>query len=853
MNRRSARTPYASKLFAAILLLLSPLGQAQVAPLASVGQPGSGPADGAEPWAVVQNPAALAGARGWLLGLRHTELAADSGLAFLGSAAGRGSGLYVAGPMPYLSRFAIGGGLEILRPGAAPLPELTGKLTLALAYRLFPQLTLGLSYGHLFASKAAPSYDGLNTFGMSARLTAGRFLAAGLVLHDLPAPRPADPAAPGVERSYELELLTRPVGDRRFELAAGVRVGEESHILWPRLRLWARPLPGLGIGIDGMLAARFERADPMPSGLDYRVGIGLELDFAHVGASGFLSFGGSGGSAPSTVALAGGSAALRLSFESYPALWRGPDRVYKIELGNSSSESLLRLFAALRALERDPRARGVVVLANGFGGGWGVADEMRQSLSRLRAAGKRVVVYGADLSQRELYIASAAERIYLDPIGSVHMAGISQSNFYVKESIERLGVRADLLRVGAYKSAPEMWTRSEPSEPARAQRQALVDDLFERLCESVASGRRLPRQKVAELVERGLFSARAAVEAGLVDGIATGEQVEEHLSTLLGEAVRITALERPVEHPASYAPPGVAVVLVEGDLTSGRSHRLPIVNLRVAGAETLLETLASLEADPQIRAVVLRVDSPGGSALAADLLARQVIELSQKKPVVCSFGDVAASGGYYLSAPCSVLFTNPSTTTGSIGIFGGKVDASGLLSWLGVRRVSLQRGSHADQESPFRPYTDAERALVLARLRQGYDRFVEIVMKGRHLSAEEVEARAAGRVWSGSQAVSQRLCDRTGGLMDAVAEARKRAGLAPEGSSPIFYYPRQPANLLSSLLGLPSDLFGAAAAAEQSSVERLLSSALELLPGLKAALLLLDSEVLMRLDTDPPR
>ena len=818
--------------------------RAQPSAMQSVGQSGAGVADGAEPWGVVLNPASIAMARGFLLGLRDTELQSDSALPRLG-AAGRGTGFYVVHPLPYLSRLVAGGGLEILRPGISSLPAIDGKLTLDLAYRIFDSLSLGLSYAHLFSSDTATSYDGLDTLNLGVRVTGGRFFAAGLMLHDLPAPHPRDATLPAIERSYELEVLLRPIGDQRVELGAGLRVYEQTQVLQPRFRLWARPVAGLGIGIDSTLAL----GGPTAANLEYRIGVGLSLDFANIGASGFALFGSSSGQA---AGLHGGSVAVRASFERYPALYRGPGRVYKIELHGKRGESMLRLLAALRELERDSRARGVVMLVSGFGGGWGVADELRQAILRLRAAGRHVVAYGADLSDREYYIATAAERIYLDPIGSVRLAGISNSGFFVKEALDKLGVRADLLRVGDFKSAPEMWMRSEPSDAARQQRQSLIDDLFARLVDAVSSGRQLPLAHVKELVERGLFPAQLAVRMKLVDAVATGEEVEEHLAQLIGEPLQLSLLESLPAHPASYAPPGVAVISVDGDITEGRSRRVPLLDLRIAGGQSLLEALYEAGRDPQVRAVVLRVDSPGGSALISDLLARQVAVLSRVKPVVCSFGDVAASGGYYLAAPCSVIFTDPSTTTGSIGIFGGKVDLSGLLSMLGVRRVTLQQGSHADLETPFRPYSDVERTLVGERLQQGYDRFLEIVMRGRHFTRLEAEARAQGRVWSGSQAIEQKLCDRSGGFMDAVAEARKRAGLSAdgEGHSPLFFYPKSESSLLSRILGLPDLVENAAA---PSDFEKLLQATSGLLAGFKTALLLLDSDLLMRLDGEAPR
>ena len=829
------------------------------APLLGLAQPGTGAADGAEPWSLVVNPAALGETEGLLLGLRHSETLEGPGDGH--GFSGRGTGLYAARHLPFFTRFKVGGAIEILRPPIAGQPAVAGLLSLGIAYRLARDFTIGLRYGHLFAPVDAPSYDGLDTVSLGARLRVGRYAALGVVLHDLNAPRPRDPiAAPG-QRSYEAELLARPLADERLEIAAGVRFAEETRELWPRFRLWARPIAGLGLGAEASLV--YTTTAP----LDYRVGIGAQLDFQRVGASLFGLFGsshGSGGAAePGAVAFHGGSLALRVSSERYPAVWTGTRRLYKVELAGARGLRLLRLLAQIRAVETDSRAQGVVVLLGDLPGAWGVADEIRDALLRLRAAGKRVFAYGADFSTRDYYVASAAEKIFLDPVGFVRVAGISQGGFFLKDSLEKIGLRAEILRIGDFKSAPEMWTRSEPSEPARTQRQAVVDDLFGRLTAAVQSGRKLPAERVDKLIERGLFPAQRALTEQLIDGIATGEQVEEQLNTLLGSA-RILPLptEDQAPRPRSYAPLGVAVIHVDGDLTAGRSRSLPLpfLNMRIAGGDTLLGAIAQAQQSPQVRAVVLRIDSPGGSALLADVLARQIEELRKVKPVICSFGDVAASGGYYIAAPCHEIFTNPSAITGSIGIYGGKVDTSALLGWLGARRATVQRGAHADVESIYRPYTDEERALVQERLQQGYDRFVDVVVRGRGLPRETVDGLGRGRVWTGAMAVTHKLADRTGGLMDAVAAARRRAGLSPEGADPgvdgaLFYYPQRQQSLLAGLVGLLPDLLHGqqgdsegGALADVGLLAAAWRQALALVPGLPGVLALLDDPVQMRLD-----
>jgi protease-4 len=368
----------------------------------------------------------------------------------------------------------------------------------------------------------------------------------------------------------------------------------------------------------------------------------------------------------------------------------------------------------------------------------------------------------------------------------------------------------------------------------------------------VTQARQLPPGRIDELIERSLFVPEAARAARLVDSVASAEQVESQLETLMGGAVTL-GLPSPPSRPRSWAPPGIAVVHVEGDISEGKSRAVPFLDLKTVGGETLTQALAEVERDSQVRAVVIRVDSPGGSALWADLLARQVSQLRKVKPVVCSFGDLAASGGYYLAAMCGEIFTNPSTITGSIGIYGGKVDVSGLLSLLSAKRVSIQHGSHADMDGPYRPYSDAERQLVTERLQQGYDRFVNTVAAGRRLSYGEVDAMARGRVWTGSQAVSRKLCDKTGGLGDAIAAARARAGMpSRESEDELRFFPRAQPGVLDRLLDLAPDLLTSGAAVGESlpGLAPLLNGLVGLVSPLGAALLLTREAVLTRLDGD---
>lgn len=815
-------------------------------PLSSVTSPGSGVADEAEPWAVTLNPASLRGLSGFSLGLRHSELTDQIRWA------GRGTGLYAAMPLPIVRAVKVGAAVEVLRSHDV---DTLGKLTLALAHSPVWWASIGLSYGYSLGSLSNRSfYGGLHTVGLGLHLRPSRRLGLGLMLHDLNEPKPDRPdrseRLPEIPRSYELEALLQPLGDSRWDVGLGVRIaqrtvdssGTRASEVSPRLRLWVRPVRGLGIGLEGSSVLMKGSVEPVA----WRASVGLSVDFARVGVSVFQHL---GLGLDSPVGYHGGSVAVRISQERYPSIWAGPKSVLRVHLGEYSGRDQLRLLLALRQLTEARHIEGVLVVVSNVAGGWGQAFELRQALTLLRKSGKRVVAYAADLGTREYYIASAADEILLDPAGLVRLSGIVQTTTHLREALDRLGVKVELLRVGQFKASPESFTRDGPTEPSRAQRQGLVDDLSQRVVTEIAQSRRLSVAEVEALLARGQHLPMLARSVGLVDAIAEQDAVEERLRALFGQGLRISSLPGP-ERSRSARPSGVAVVEVTGDLTEGRSLTVPYLDFQTIGAQTLSAALDQVASDARIEAVVLRIDSPGGSALAADMLARQVKQLRQRKPVVCSFGDMAASGGYYMAAPCQEIFADPLTVTGSIGIYGGKVDVSALLGKLAVERARYVHGEHADMATPFRPYSDAERALVQEQLQAGYDRFLEVVGNGRQLTRKELEPLAEGRVFSGGQAAARRLVDKLGGLADAVARARELASLSSEKEQAVFFYPQRSRSLVGELLDVASGLVSEQELSS-SPMTLPLQALFRLIPSSVWAIVYDGRSVLARIEEDP--
>jgi protease-4 len=626
-----------------------------------------------------------------------------------------------------------------------------------------------------------------------------------------------------VQRVYEPELAARPLGDDRLELAVAARFGERRGDIDPRLRLWARLTPGV------MFKAEVEiKRDVNGDGIaenDVRVAAGLQLDLEHVGASGFWIF----GRESDVFRSHGGTASLRVSGDRYPALWRGPVHLEKIDLGPGlTGRRLTQMIVHLHRLERDRSTAGVVVVIGDLEGSWATAEELRASLLRLRKAGKHVFVYVVETTTRGYYVASAGERVYQDPAGGVRLVGMSSTALFFKGTGELLGVKADFVKIAEYKSAPEQYTRESSSEPAREQRDQMFDDVYRNLTTAIAAARNVPTERVRGWIERGPYTAAEAQQQGLVDELRGGDEIEGAIADRLGRRVSLREPPSSSERPTSWQAPQIAVLYVEGDLIDGHSYTIPLLDLKFVGMQSLLPALAKVREDPRVKAIVLRVDSPGGSALASDLIARELERTRAVKPVVCSLGDVAASGGYYVAAPCQKIFAAPSTLTGSIGIFTGKFDVSGLAAKLGITTETYERGAHASIESLWRPYTDEERALILEKLTYYYHRFVDAVARGRRLTPAQVDAVGRGHVWSGRAAQARGLVDELGGIGDAIAEAKRAGGLKDTDLVELVSLPEE-----KSLLGQIASLLGInlhAGAAELAIVPPI-AEALRGLPG----------------------
>jgi protease-4 len=462
--------------------------------------------------------------------------------------------------------------------------------------------------------------------------------------------------------------------------------------------------------------------------------------------------------------------------------------------------SLLDVLQTLEAAAADPDVDGVCLELAGEPAGWGRTGSLCRAIAALRAAGKPVAVFAETFDAQSLLLASAASRIWLPESGQVFLVGLRADAFYLRDLLARIDVRPEVVRVGTHKTAGESLTRDRMSPEQREQLEALVDDWFEALVDGIAVGRGLSHDSVRELIDRGPYTARAAVDAGLVDACVYPDQIEGRLSELAPEppasrpgprrAVCVDARAYHalrVDHrqwtPLFAQVPRLAYVVAGGAIHRGRG-------VRGIASETLGTMLDGLRRNEEVRGVVLRIDSPGGDALASDLLWRDVDRLRREKPVVASMAEVAASGGYYLASAADAVLAEPGTLTGSIGVIGGKVDLGGLYRRLGIGRDAVERGARAGLLSEARAFTEDERAAVRDEMAALYSTFIDRVCQGRGLAREAVLRVAEGRVWSGVRAQRIGLVDAIGGPLEALREARHRAGLRADEGAPLDLYPR---------------------------------------------------------------
>lgn len=426
------------------------------------------------------------------------------------------------------------------------------------------------------------------------------------------------------------------------------------------------------------------------------------------------------------------------------------------------------------AVSADPNVDGVLLRVEALACGSAVATGLREVIQSLRAAGKKVVAWLPDGgTTREYFVALAADKILLTPQSSLGPLGYAAQTTFVRRLLERGGLETEVYARKEFKSAAEQFSRDGYSEPNRKQLEALLDRLHAALLGAMADGRRIDENRARALVESSPYRAPDAVREGLIDALAYEDELTGHLESSSGKptlvkAAMYLALSRVMHFDKMWDGPRVGVVEVRGAIVSSSQSTVH----GVADARRVGAAIRAARANPRVGAVVLYVDSRGGSALGSDMIAHEVERLKEKKPVVAYFSDVAASGGYYVAALAQEIIAQPLTVTGSIGVIAMRLLASRMLEKLGVNHEVIRRGERADMLSPFRGWSEDERAAFNREIDGSYNDFVGIVARGRRRDVGEVEPLARGRVYAGADAHAIGLVDHLGGFDVALARVR---------------------------------------------------------------------------------
>ncbi len=446
---------------------------------------------------------------------------------------------------------------------------------------------------------------------------------------------------------------------------------------------------------------------------------------------------------------------------------------------------------ALRKASVDRRVTSVIIRPTNSAALWGKVQEVREAIVEFKKSKKPIIAYLEFGGDQNYYLASACDKVFLMPTASLDLTGIASYELFLRGTLDKVGVVPDSLHVGDYKTASNTFTEHTFTPAHREMAQSLNTDLYEQLIAGLADGRHRTPAEMRALIDHGPYLPEDAVRAGLVDDLAYEDEIDDKVA--LGSGGRTRMLKQQEYRAVGLNSlglnrgPRIALIYAVGTITSGASSESP--SGQVVGSDTIVEYLRKARADNSIRAIVLRIDSPGGSAVASDIIWREIMLTRDQKPVIASMSDVAASGGYYIAMPAHAIVAQPATLTGSIGVVMIRFVIDGTLDKLGLNLETVKSGKYADLFSPVRPFTPDERKKVGELMQATYDSFVEKAAAGRNTTPERIDAIAQGRVWTGKQAKELGLVDELGGLDKALALAKERAKISASSEVELVVFP----------------------------------------------------------------
>ena len=453
-------------------------------------------------------------------------------------------------------------------------------------------------------------------------------------------------------------------------------------------------------------------------------------------------------------------------------------------------DTLAEITSSIRRAAADGRVKAIHLKVGDLQAGWAKTQELRSALEAFRDAHKPIYAHLEVGGMREYYLASVADHLSLLPGGMLMPTGLLADSPFFKGTLDKLKIHADMEHIGEYKSASEQWTRDSMSDSQRRATESILDSLYGQIVASISKSRGMTEDQVRHAIDEGLVTPERARTLKLVDDLLYDDQIEDELTKQFHNYAEVRI--------RSYKKQGgwgglkrIAVVNASGVIVSGKSGSSAFGG-EFIGSDSLGQVLKTVREDDSIRAVVLRVDSPGGSGIASDAIWRQAVLLKNDKPLIVSMADVAASGGYYISMGADAIVAEPATITGSIGVISGKFNMRGFYEdWLGLHRDQIKRGANADLFSDYDGFTDDQRRALRAQMQDFYRDFVHKAAQGRGKSDDQIDRIGQGRIWTGAQAKENGLVDALGGLNEAVELAKKKAGIPIAERVALQVYPRK--------------------------------------------------------------
>jgi len=473
---------------------------------------------------------------------------------------------------------------------------------------------------------------------------------------------------------------------------------------------------------------------------------------------------------------------------------RNPHTVPSVLLQGAPKPTLKEVRDILKKAAVDKRINAIVLKPGGMAAGWGKTEEIRAGLEEFKRSKKPLVSWLQVANMRHYYLATTADKLYLAPEGMLDVKGLRAEVMFFKNTLNKIGVDADLEHIGKYKSFSEPFTETRMSDAFREVTNSILDTVLNQFVTTAGKARRMEPAEMRAALDQGPFLPAAAVKAGLADGLKYEDEVYDEVQQLT-KVKTIKKLKPEDYNKVSLESLGlaggskIALVYAVGDILRGDDDMSPFSGDQSLGSDSICRVLREVGEDKSLKGVIVRIDSPGGDSIASDQIWREMNLLSKKKPMVISMSDVAASGGYYIAMSGDPVLAYPTTFTGSIGVVFGKMSLKGLYDKIGVNKEILSRGKNAEIDTDYRRFTPAEREKVVKDIGEVYRDFVEKVAQARKRPHEEIEPLAQGRTWLGSQARQNGLIDELGGYDRAIALVKERAKLRPEDKVTLVAYP----------------------------------------------------------------